>query len=404
MDHLYPLNVGSAVVLNTRPRPEFERENVLPSQPCARSGHCAVADEHNLYLLGGYNPDEDTIQKYFGTTEHVPLFGEVWRYHIPSNRWHLLSDERETGQSHFRLASMSAILQGKTVLIYGGTSYPFGYRSTNNISWLDLRRVEWHHKQHGGEHKPIRSYGQAIAVIPPYLYVYGGTTGWVYCSDIHRCHLQTGEWERVFSLEEYATSVVKKEIPENKAIPDPRYRHEMLCDGKKLFVIGGGTSQSAFTMEKLNVFDTESREWQLVDSVPDERHGFPGPRRCHGCAQLETVGYISGGFDGSQLYDDIWRLCLRTMRWTKLETKLPRPVYFHSSAVTPTGCLFVHGGVLDKAGRERSEDLVRVWVRVPSLLRLAWNRVLSLLKNPSTIEKHTLHAMGVPPSLLPDIG
>ena len=93
---------------------------------------------------------------------------------------------------------------------------------------------------------------QAIAVIGPYLYVYGGTTGWVYCSDVHRCHVQTGVWERVFSLEEHATAMVKEGRPESDAIPDPRYRHEMLSDEKRLYVIGGGTSNSAFALDKVS--------------------------------------------------------------------------------------------------------------------------------------------------------
>eukprot|EP00057_Strongylocentrotus_purpuratus_P012196 XP_011666670.1 PREDICTED: kelch domain-containing protein 10-like [Strongylocentrotus purpuratus] len=156
--------------------------------------------------------------------------------------------------------------------------------------------------------------------------------------------------------------------------------------------------------KNVNAFDTESRQWELLDTRPDERHGFPGPRRCHGCAQLGTVGYVSGGFDGRKIYDDVWMLDLTTLQWTKLDTKLPRPVYFHSSAITPNGCMFIYGGVLDPQGTERSDTLVRVWVRIPSLLLMAWNRVLSLLRNPTGIEKHTLQAMGVPPSLLPDIG
>ena len=48
-----------------------------------------------------------------------------------------------------------------------------------------------------------------------------------------------------------------------------------------------------------------------------------------------TVGYVSGGFDGRKIYDDVWMLDLTTLQWTKLDTKLPRPVYFHSSAITP---------------------------------------------------------------------
>ncbi|XP_072174646.1 kelch domain-containing protein 10-like [Diadema setosum] len=402
MDHLYPLKIGSAVVLEPVACPESDRgyRRARQRKPCARSGHCAVADETNVYLFGGYNPDEETVFQYFGDIRE-PLFGEVWRYHIPSNQWHLLADEC---RSHFKLASMSAVRRGRTVLIYGGTSFPFGHTSSNQITWLDVRSIEWHHRSAEGEKKPINSYGQTIAILDPYLYVFGGTTGWVYCSDVHRCHLHTSKWERVFDLQVHETKVVKGLTERNRGVPDPRYRHEMLSDGRRLYVIGGGTSQMAFTLEQLNVFDTETRQWELMDTYPDAIHGFPGPRRCHGCAQLDNVGYITGGYDGERIYDDIWTLSLDTRKWTKLTAKLPQPVYFHASAITPSGCLFIHGGVLDKEGRRRTKSLVRVWVRMQPLLQLAWSCVRSLLKDPSTVRKDTLQAMGVPPCLLPDIG
>ena len=47
-------------------------------------------------------------------------------------------------------------------------------------------------------------------------------------------------------------------------------------------------------------------------------------------------GYISGGFDGNtKIYDDIWMLSLPALQWHKLSAKLPEPVYFHASAITP---------------------------------------------------------------------
>ncbi len=47
-------------------------------------------------------------------------------------------------------------------------------------------------------------------------------------------------------------------------------------------------------------------------------------------------GFISGGFDGSiKIYDDIWMLSLPSLQWQKLTAKLPEPVYFHASAITP---------------------------------------------------------------------
>ena len=50
-----------------------------PYKPCARSGHAAVADDNNLYIFGGYNPDLETLQDYFGRNEEMlfPLFQEV---------------------------------------------------------------------------------------------------------------------------------------------------------------------------------------------------------------------------------------------------------------------------------------------------------------------------------------
>lgn len=48
-----------------------------------------------------------------------------------------------------------------------------------------------------------------------------------------------------------------------------------------------------------------------------------------------TVGYITGGYDGRHIYNDVWSLAIDSLQWTKLEAKLPEPVYFHSSAITP---------------------------------------------------------------------
>ena len=46
--------------------------------------------------------------------------------------------------------------------------------------------------------------------------------------------------------------MVKSGKPRNEAIPDPRYRHEMLSDDRRLYVIGGGTSDSAFALAKVS--------------------------------------------------------------------------------------------------------------------------------------------------------
>lgn len=51
--------------------------------------------------------------------------------------------------------------------------------------------------------------------------------------------------------------------------------------------------------------------------------------------------YIVGGLYEQTILDDIWKLCLRTFKWTKLSTKLQIPVYFHSADVTPVGTSYI---------------------------------------------------------------
>jgi hypothetical protein len=51
-----------------------------------------------------------------------------------------------------------------------------------------------------------------------------------------------------------------------------------------------------------------------------------------------SVVYISGGLDemGHGLRT-IWRLDLDSLRWNKLPIELPKPLFFHSAAMTEVG-------------------------------------------------------------------
>lgn len=66
-----------------------------------------------------------------------------------------------------------------------------------------------------------------MVVLGHSLYVFGGTTGWEYNSDLHRLDLQSFEWDLV------GVSGVR---------PDGRYRHEVAAVGSEMFVFGGGRS------------------------------------------------------------------------------------------------------------------------------------------------------------------
>ena len=51
--------------------------------------------------------------------------------------------------------------------------------------------------------------------------------------------------------------------------------------------------------------------------------------------------YMLGGYDGTEIYGDIWKLNLKTYKWTKLAAQMPKPSYFHSAAITSVSCVVI---------------------------------------------------------------
>ena len=47
-----------------------------------------------------------------------------------------------------------------------------------------------------------------------------------------------------------------------------------------------------------------------------------------------TDVFLIGGYDNSNIFQDIWRLNLEDMQWRRMNQFLETPVYFHDSAIT----------------------------------------------------------------------
>lgn len=80
--------------------------------PPARSGHRCVADNSNLYVFGGYNPDFD--ESGGSENEDYPLFRELWRYHFATGSWQQIRTE---GYMPTELASMSGTSSFHNVVV-----------------------------------------------------------------------------------------------------------------------------------------------------------------------------------------------------------------------------------------------------------------------------------------------
>lgn len=210
-----------------------------------------------------------------------------------------------------------------------------------------------------------------------------------------RLDLRTNEWESIT----YSRA-------ENEDDPTGRYRHELAQDAEHIYIIGGGTSHEAFSLESLHAFHIKSRKWIKRPTLPDPlvpSHGFPGPRRCHSCVQYQTLSgqteiVITGGFfEDEMFYDDIWSLNLSTMQWRLFKAELPHPMYFHDAATSGNGLMYLFGGIeAQDNGQLRTNNLYKIWVMVPKLSEICWEACLTIHPRLPLCSAESLRRLGVP--------
>lgn len=184
--------------------------------------------------------------------------------------------------------------------------------------------------------------------------------------------------------------------------PKGRYRHEIASDGKFIYILGGGTRERTFDLEKVHAFDLTLNKWTIVRTKPDpdtkDNAGYPEPRKFHSCVQQDTPNgievIIAGGYFSDAIqFDDIWKLNLRTHQWTRFaETKLPKKLHFHDAAMASNGCMYVFGGI---AG-SRNNHLHKMWTKIPKLSDMCWEALQHYHPSLSKIDKTTLLEHGVP--------
>uniref|UniRef100_A0A668TZC9 Kelch domain-containing protein 10 n=1 Tax=Oreochromis aureus TaxID=47969 RepID=A0A668TZC9_OREAU len=345
--------------------------------PPARSGHRCVADNTNLYVFGGYNPDYD--ESGGSENEDYPLFRELWRYHFATGCWQQIRTE---GYMPTELASMSAVLHGNNLLVFGGTGIPFGENNGNDVHVCNVKYKRWSLLNCRGK-KPNRIYGQAMVIINGFLYVFGGTTGYIYSTDLHRLDLTTREWIHL-----------KPNNPPDD-LPEERYRHEIAHDGQRIYILGGGTSWTSYPLDKIHAYNLETNSWEEITTKPHEKIGYPAPRRCHSCVQIRNDVFICGGYNGELILADLWKINLQTFQWSKLPAVMPEPAYFHCAAVTPAGCMYIHGGVVNIHENKRTGSLFKIWLTVPSLLELCWEKLLRAFPHLSSLPTMQLLNLGL---------
>ncbi|CAH1645954.1 unnamed protein product [Spodoptera littoralis] len=363
--------------------------------PRPRSGHRIACDDNNIYCFGGYNPSlpplPDRLRENPTWTPTRPLFKELWSFSIATRKWkqHIVTENMPE-----ELASNAMCMNGKYLMIFGGTGAPFGNKCNNDvIVWHTCNEDTRLHILEATGIRPPAQYGQAILCHDGCFYTIGGTNGFVYNCDIYRLDLRTLVWELVY----LGTG--------QEGEPLGRYRHEIAHVGNKLYIIGGGTGEQAFELMEIPIFDFDTKTWTILTPKADDSSKdtiTPLPRKCHSIVQIDTEHgaqvFVAGGSDGQSVFEDIWRLNISDLQWTLMQkTILPHPLYFHSSAVTSTGCMYVFGGIEPKEdATSRNNIMYKVWLCLPKLSEICWEALLHFHPNLDQVDSRTLLNIGIP--------
>ncbi|XP_042891089.1 kelch domain-containing protein 10-like [Penaeus japonicus] len=353
--------------------------------PSGRSGHRISCTDSFLYCVGGYHPAHGPLQ-------------DAWRLNLSTGEWEQLSDSSSTPSES---VSHCLVSTKHELLVFGGTSYPFGSSIGTDVHACDKRTGEWRTLDGCGDLPPAL-YGQASRRVGDYVYTVGGTSGYHFSMHAHALHLPTGTW----------TSLATNDLFKGEE-PSGRYRAEIGVVPGRIVVVGGAAAATVFPLDEIPVLDVDTGKWAVKKTHPDPLvHAHPSPRRCHAAVQRGKDLYIMGGTDGSEVFDDLWKLDLHSLSWARLSLVLPRPLYFHDAAVTPNGSLYVYGGLSSIGSRERSSSLFRVRLDAPPLLEAAWESFsshcptlstplpASVMPKTTAPTAHDFLAAGVPRSLI----
>lgn len=214
-----PLRVGRFELVE----PKTSR-NCQPLKPVGRSGHCSVADDANLYVFGGYNPQgplawDEAFEGHNVITlpisvEKQGILPELWIFNFATRRWYA---PETRGVTPTAAASSSIILLKDKLLVYGGTVFPFGHLMSNSLFLLDLSKDFTWKRINGtghGDDLPLATYGQSTLVHEEYLYVFAGAFSFHLepVSDLHRLNIKTLKWEKILAFGDLPNGSYKQEV------------------------------------------------------------------------------------------------------------------------------------------------------------------------------------------------
>lgn len=287
--------------------------------PQSRSGHtCALHKNRYLYIFGGFDGSN--------------CFDDLYVLDLEAKSWRRIEAGGDRPAGRASHSAVSDELAG-VMYIFGGSGSHFGFTNKRDLCEFCFETECWRLLSNPLEDTPSARYGQSMVAYQEGLYVWGGTHGTNYPTDMHRFDLCSKQWDYVVTTGD---------------LPCGRYRHQAMVKDDVMYIVGGsGINRygDVFT------FHFGSSVWRkLVCTGTDLSDG----RYAHSAVLRDGFIYLYGGNDGVR-HDDLQQLDLETRVWSRVGVHgiCPPGRDFHA-AVLRKDSMVIFGG---SNGMRRHNDV-----------------------------------------------
>ncbi|CAI6358923.1 unnamed protein product [Macrosiphum euphorbiae] len=364
------------------------KENLEPPQRSLVRPVRRVVGNDAIFLFSEF---KDRTNDAPGQRMSSPMH-QIWKYSLDLGEWKVINCKNFPQE--LVTSCNRATLSGNIIIMYRSIGVTSGGIWSNRMYLGNLANE---YKGNGMIFVNIKECGDfllpvyilGVVMDGQYIYSIGNTYGNKNEMDVHRFDLSTKKWELLY-----------KSVRE-RIVLEPRYQHEVVFYKSKIYIFagkGGGNHPAValnifYDFSKIHMFDVDTKQWQLLSAKPDHRvpePGYPIDRcflACVQCPEKANLVYICGGLDYYLPLKDFWRIDFDTLQWEKLtQWIMPRPVYLHSTAISPSGRMYCYGGIvsenyIDYRNRSRSTNtLSSGWIKIPKLKDICWEAMIYYFK------------------------
>lgn len=137
-----------------------------------------------------------------------------------------------------------------TVIVAGGTGVEMDSLRADVVEY-NTRTRTWTSILTDSEETPCKFYGQSVCTYGDNLLLFGGSTGLHYSNDLFEYNVCSNRWRKL------ATTGRR---------PSPRYKHQAVAVGDKMYVIGGGCFKPEQSSIDLYCLDLKTLVWEMEET------------------------------------------------------------------------------------------------------------------------------------------